>query len=49
MPGYKDKLTGSKTKIRVAQLDADRTEEVIELIKDFRPDIVINVALPYQT
>lgn len=44
----KEKLTGSKTKVSVAQVDADYTDEVIKLIKDFQPDIVINVALPYQ-
>jgi len=31
-----------------AKVDADQTGEVIALIKDFQPDIVINVALPYQ-
>lgn len=44
----KEKLDGGRTKIQTAQVDADKTEEVIELIKQFRPDIVINVALPYQ-
>jgi saccharopine dehydrogenase (NAD+, L-lysine-forming) len=44
----KEKLDGGKTKIQTAQVDADKTEEVIELIKQFGPDIVINVALPYQ-
>lgn len=44
----KEKLFGSKTKIQVAQLDADNTQMVIDLIKSFGPDVVINVALPYQ-
>jgi saccharopine dehydrogenase (NAD+, L-lysine-forming) len=44
----KEKLDGGLTKITTAQVDADKTEEVIELIKSFNPDIVINVALPYQ-
>ncbi|WP_069998044.1 saccharopine dehydrogenase family protein [Cellulosilyticum sp. I15G10I2] len=44
----KDKLAGGVTKIRTAQLDADDTDAIIALIKDFGPDIVINVALPYQ-
>ncbi|CAH1058139.1 saccharopine dehydrogenase [Paenibacillus sp. VTT E-133280] len=44
----KDKLAGGRTKISTAQLDADNTDEVIELIKSFEPDVVINVALPYQ-
>ena len=44
----KDKLDGGRTKIQTAQLDADNTDEVIALIKSFQPDVVINVALPYQ-
>lgn len=44
----KAKLEGGKTKIQTAQLDADNTEETIVLIKKFKPDVVINVALPYQ-
>jgi saccharopine dehydrogenase (NAD+, L-lysine forming) len=34
--------------IAIAQVDADQTSEVTALINDFQPDIVINVALPYQ-
>ena len=34
--------------IQVASLDADKTEEVVRLINKFGPDLVINVALPYQ-
>jgi len=44
----KVKLDGGKTKIQTARVDADNTEMVIELINKFKPDIVINVALPYQ-
>jgi saccharopine dehydrogenase (NAD+, L-lysine-forming) len=44
----KDKLTGSRTKICTAELDADHTDLVIDLIQSFKPDVVINVALPYQ-
>lgn len=44
----KNKLDGGQTKISIAQVDADKTEEVIELITNFGPDVVINVALPYQ-
>lgn len=44
----KAKLDGGKTKIQTALVDADNTEMVIELINKFKPDIVINVALPYQ-
>jgi saccharopine dehydrogenase (NAD+, L-lysine-forming) len=35
-------------KITTAKLDADNVSETVGLIKDFRPDILINVALPYQ-
>ncbi|MDQ1264464.1 MAG: saccharopine dehydrogenase L-lysine forming [Campylobacterota bacterium] len=34
--------------IEIASVDADKTEEVIKLINSCKPDIVINVALPYQ-
>lgn len=44
----KDKLDGGKTKICTAQVDADNVGEVVELIKKFKPDVVINLALPYQ-
>lgn len=44
----KDKLSGGKTKITTEQVDADNTGELINLIKKVRPDIVINLALPYQ-
>ncbi|NMA66079.1 MAG: saccharopine dehydrogenase family protein [Clostridiaceae bacterium] len=44
----KDKLDGGPTKIHTAQVDADDTSQVIALIEKFKPDIVINVALPYQ-
>jgi saccharopine dehydrogenase (NAD+, L-lysine-forming) len=41
-------LDGGKTKITTAQIDADDTEALIELINAYKPDMVINVALPYQ-
>lgn len=44
----KKSVPAGPTKIHTAQVDADNTEEVIKLIKSFGPDIVINVALPYQ-
>ncbi|MCM3638125.1 saccharopine dehydrogenase family protein [Sporosarcina luteola] len=44
----KEKLDGGRTKIQTAQVDADNVEELVELINSFKPDIVINVALPYQ-
>ena len=42
------KLAGGKTKLHTAQLDADKTEDIIALINDFQPDVVVNLALPYQ-
>lgn len=36
------------TKIQTAKLDADVVQNTIDLINSFKPDIVINVALPYQ-
>ena len=44
----KEKLQGGKTKIQTAKVDADNVEELIALINDFKPDVVINLALPYQ-
>lgn len=34
--------------LRTERVDADRTEEVVSLIRDFEPELVVNVALPYQ-
>ena len=36
------------TKITTAQVDADHVDEVIALIKSYQPDLVMNIALPYQ-
>lgn len=44
----KAKLDGGKTKITTAQVDADHVDELVALIQIEKPDIVINVALPYQ-
>ncbi|NLM67471.1 MAG: saccharopine dehydrogenase family protein [Enterococcus sp.] len=44
----KAKLDGQGCKISTAQVDADNVEELIALIEDFQPDIVMNLALPYQ-
>ena len=38
----------TKTVITTARVDADKTDEVIELIKSYQPDLVMNIALPYQ-
>ncbi|HMF31362.1 MAG TPA: saccharopine dehydrogenase family protein [Candidatus Lokiarchaeia archaeon] len=34
--------------IQIAQVDADIAENIVQLINDFKPELVINVALPYQ-
>ena len=36
------------TRITTAQVDADHVDEVIALIKSYQPDLVMNIALPYQ-
>jgi saccharopine dehydrogenase (NAD+, L-lysine-forming) len=38
---------GSKN-LRTAQVNADNVPQLVELIRSFNPDIVVNVALPYQ-
>jgi saccharopine dehydrogenase (NAD+, L-lysine-forming) len=35
-------------KIKTAQIDADNVPQLVKLIRSFNPDIVVNVALPYQ-
>ena len=35
-------------KIQTAQVDADDVEQLVKRFESFRPDICINVALPYQ-
>ena len=37
-----------KTPIDIAQVDADNVAETVALLKKVKPDLVINVALPYQ-
>lgn len=45
----KEKLQPSyKGSITTAQVDADNTEELIALIEKEKPDVVLNLALPYQ-
>ncbi len=34
--------------IRIARVDADNVAETVALLRDLRPDVLINVALPYQ-
>ena len=35
-------------RIQTAEVDADKVPELVNLIQSFNPDIVVNVALPYQ-
>lgn len=45
----KEKLAGkTKTNITTATVDADVKDEVVALIKAYKPDLVMNIALPYQ-
>ena len=44
----KELKTKTSTKITTAQLDADHVDEIIALINSYKPDAVLNVALPYQ-
>jgi saccharopine dehydrogenase (NAD+, L-lysine-forming) len=34
--------------VKTSQVDADQVPELVQLIGEFKPDILINVALPYQ-
>ena len=43
-----EKLSGGKTKITTAQVDANDVDALIALIEQVKPDVVINLALPYQ-
>ena len=38
----------TRTKITTAQVDADDVEQLKQLINDYKPDLVMNIALPYQ-
>ncbi|HIX76657.1 MAG TPA: saccharopine dehydrogenase family protein, partial [Candidatus Fusicatenibacter merdavium] len=45
----KEKLEGTtKTVIRTAQVDANDVDALIALIRQEKPDVVLNLALPYQ-
>ena len=44
----KEKLSGGKTKITTAQVDANDVNALIALIEKEKPDVVLNLALPYQ-
>ncbi len=44
-----DKIASQlKRPIQTAQVDADNVPQLVDLIKSFKPELVINVALPYQ-
>ena len=45
-----DKIAAAigNNRIKTAQVDADNVEETVALINSFKPDLLINVALPYQ-
>ena len=45
----KEKLQGkTDTVITTAKVNADSKDELVALIKEYKPDAVLNVALPYQ-
>ena len=45
----KEKLQPTtKTKITTAQVDADNVDDLVALMESYKPDAVLNVALPYQ-
>ena len=44
----KAKLDGGKTKITTAQVDANDVAALTALIRQEKPDVVLNLALPYQ-
>ena len=35
-------------KVQTAQVDADNVQELVALFNAFKPDLVVNLALPYQ-
>ena len=39
---------GLRNNIRTAQVDADDVEQLVRLFNDFKPELVMNLALPYQ-
>ena len=44
----KAELDGRGTEIETALVDADNVPELVELINQYKPELVINLALPYQ-
>ena len=45
---FATKLNSENIKVIAEEVDADHKDNVISLIQKYRPDIVVNVALPYQ-
>lgn len=44
-----DKIAAQLSRpIQTAQVDADNVPQLVELIRSFKPELIINVALPYQ-
>jgi len=45
-----DKITADikNMTVQTAQVDADRVDELVKLFESFKPEIVVNLALPYQ-
>lgn len=44
-----DKIAAQLSRpIRTEQVDADNVPEMVQLINSFKPDVVVNLALPYQ-
>lgn len=43
-----DTMYGGKTKISTAKVNADSTPELVALMKEYKPDVCLNLALPYQ-
>ncbi len=44
----KAKLDGKGTTISTAEVDADSVDDVIRLINEYEPELLVNLALPYQ-
>jgi len=44
----KKRFQGGKTKITTAKVDADSVSDLVALIKEYKPEMVLHVALPYQ-
>ena len=43
-----EKQYGNVCKITTAQIDANSVEQLVKLMKEVKPDVVLNLALPYQ-